>query len=87
MAGRIVGVRGVDRERIVGSIGNIRGNCRRNFAITALLRFSRRVLIVPIIAAAIINSSIARTLRSAAVASAAAIATGAACYAAIRSGR
>src|SRR6516165_4723346 len=55
------------------SIGNIRGNCRRNFAITALLRFSRRVLIVPIIAAATINSCIARKPRSAAVMSVAVI--------------
>ena len=69
------------------SIGNIRGNCRRNFAITALLRFSRRVLIVPIIAAATINSCIARKPRSAAVMSVAVIVTRAVCCVAIGSDR
>ena len=69
------------------SIGNIRGNCRRAFAITALTNILRRGLFAPIIAAATINSITARKPRSAAAISAAAIATGAACCAAIRKER
>jgi hypothetical protein len=65
-------------------IGNTRGNCRCAFAITALTNISPRGLIVPIIAAAIINFIIAPNSRSAAVISAAAIAIGTACFAAIR---
>jgi hypothetical protein len=56
----------------------------RAFAITALTNISPRGLIVPIIAAAIINFTIAPNSRSAAVISAAAIAIGTACFAAIR---
>jgi hypothetical protein len=54
-----------------GPIGNIRGNCRRAFAITVLTNISPRGPFVPIIAAATINSSVARRPRAAAVISAA----------------
>jgi hypothetical protein len=71
---------------LIASIGSIRGNCRRGFAIIAATNTLPRVHIAQIIAAATISFITARKLRSAAVISAAAIVIGAGCCAVIREG-